>query len=51
MSEKSWDFLVPISFETKPASFTFTSTYLILVLFFCAKCLGFRIFYIWGEFI
>jgi len=36
MSEKSWDFFSPISFETKLSLFTLTSTYLILVRFFCA---------------
>jgi hypothetical protein len=28
--------LVPINFDTKFSLFTFTSTYLIFVLFFCA---------------
>jgi len=34
MSEKSCDFFSPISFETKPPLFTFTSTYLTFVFFF-----------------
>jgi len=36
MSEKSWDFFAPISFDTKFSLFTFTSTYLVFVLGFGA---------------
>ena len=36
MSEKSWDLFSPRSFDTKLPLFTFTSTYLIFVFFFCA---------------
>ena len=41
MSEKSCDLSAPINFETKFPLLTFTSTYLIFVLFFGA------ILYIW----
>lgn len=34
ISEKSWDFFSPISFETKLPLSAFTSTYLIFVFFF-----------------
>lgn len=36
MSEKSCDFFSPVSFDTKLSSFALISTYLVLLLFFCA---------------
>ncbi len=36
MSEKSWDFFSPISFDTKFSLFTLISTYLVFVLGFVA---------------
>lgn len=36
MSEKSWDFFSPISFDTKLSSFALMSTYSVFVLGFGA---------------